>query len=82
MGSDSLSQRLETPGEAGATVSKSSAEPLALDTSGTWTPDILRNPLITQQLEADVRQSWALESGLLSPEPGTYQAREKSERVN
>src|SRR5229473_8148603 len=24
---------------------------LALDTSGTWTPDILRNPLITQQLE-------------------------------
>ena len=51
MGSDSLSQRLETPGEAGATVSKSSAEPLALDTSGTWTPDILRNPLITQQLE-------------------------------
>jgi hypothetical protein len=24
---------------------------LALDTSGTWTPDILRNPLTTQQLE-------------------------------
>ena len=51
MGSDGLSQRLETPGEAGATVSKSSAELLALDTGGTRTPDILRNPLITQQLE-------------------------------
>jgi len=57
LGSDGFSQRLETPAEAGATVSKSSAEPLALEASGTWTPDILRNPLITQQLEACRRGS-------------------------
>jgi integrase/recombinase XerD len=35
-----------------------------------------------EQLEADVRASWALESSLLSSEPGTYRAREKSELVN
>jgi integrase/recombinase XerD len=35
-----------------------------------------------EQLEADVRQSWALESALLSSEPGTYRAREKTELVN
>jgi hypothetical protein len=35
-----------------------------------------------EQLEADVRQSWALESALLSSEPGTYRARGKSELVN
>jgi hypothetical protein len=48
LGSDGLSQRLETPGEVGATVSKSSLESLLLDTSGTWTPQIPRNPLITK----------------------------------
>jgi integrase len=35
-----------------------------------------------EQLEADVRQSWALEPGLLSLESGTYPAREKSESIN
>ena len=35
-----------------------------------------------EQLEADVRASWALESGVLSPEPGTYRARAKTELVN
>jgi hypothetical protein len=29
----------------------SGAESLALDTNGTWTPGILRNPLIKKQLE-------------------------------
>ena len=35
-----------------------------------------------EQLEADLRASWALESGLLSLEPGTYRARGKTELVN
>jgi integrase/recombinase XerD len=35
-----------------------------------------------EQLEADVRQSWALESGLLSLQPGTQRARGKTELVN
>jgi len=35
-----------------------------------------------EQLEADVRASWALESGLLSLQPGTYRARGKTELVN
>ncbi|MGB9105033.1 MAG: tyrosine-type recombinase/integrase, partial [Terriglobales bacterium] len=35
-----------------------------------------------EQLDADVRASWALESSLLSSQPGTYRAREKNERVN
>ena len=35
-----------------------------------------------EQLEADVRRSWTLESGLLSSEPGTYPARGKAELVN
>ena len=35
-----------------------------------------------EQLEADVRASWALESGLPSLEPGTYRARGKTELVN
>jgi integrase len=35
-----------------------------------------------EQLEADVRASWALESSLPASEPGTYLARGKSERVN
>jgi integrase len=35
-----------------------------------------------EQLEADVRASWALESGVLSLEPGTYRARGKTELVN
>ena len=32
-----------------------------------------------EQLEADVRASWALESSLLSSAPGTYRARDKSD---
>jgi integrase/recombinase XerD len=35
-----------------------------------------------EQLEADVRASWALESDVLSSEPGTHRARGKSELVN
>jgi integrase/recombinase XerD len=35
-----------------------------------------------EQLEADVRASWALESGLLSSQPGTYRARGETERHN
>lgn len=35
-----------------------------------------------EQLEADVRQSWAREPDLLSSEPGTYRARGKTELVN
>jgi integrase/recombinase XerD len=35
-----------------------------------------------EQLEADVRQSWAFESRVLSSEMGTYPARGKSEVVN
>lgn len=34
-----------------------------------------------EQLEADVRASWALQSGLLSSRPGTYRARGKTARV-
>lgn len=35
-----------------------------------------------EQLEADVRASWALESGVLSSQSGTYRARGKIELVN
>jgi hypothetical protein len=31
-------------------LSMNTAEPLALNTSGTWTPEILRNPLIMNNL--------------------------------
>ncbi len=35
-----------------------------------------------EQLEADVRRTWPLESAVLSSEPGTYRARGKTEVVN
>ena len=35
-----------------------------------------------EQLEADVRLSWTLDSKVLSPQPGTHRARGKSEFVN